>query len=402
MADDANLTAGDGSLIAGADDVGGVKYPRVKVNFGTDGSRIDVDGSHPLPVAIYTATGSPGTVPIKLPGTATVVIAAGSATIGTVKLGALINSTATIGVVKLGAGSATVGTFKPGALINSTATIGVVKLGAGTATVGTFKPGALINSTATIGVVKLGASSATVGSVKLSAGANAIGSLTNTTATIGVVKLGAGSAAIGSLTNTTATIGVVKIGAGSAAIGSLTNSTATIGVVKLSGGTATIGKLGNTTATIGVVKLGSSSATVGSIKLSAGTNAIGSLTGGTATIGFTKAGTATTGALAAPAVTLSSATEKVLQAAGGSGVFWDLYGLMVVNTSTTYTLVAFRDNTTSGTKRYISAPARDTRGIALHPQGAIQQGTSNKGWSVTATGGSVTSLQITGLFVKRK
>src|ERR1700675_1069414 len=52
MADNASLTLGDGSLVAAADDIGGVKYPRVKVNFGADGSTVDVSSTDPLPVAV--------------------------------------------------------------------------------------------------------------------------------------------------------------------------------------------------------------------------------------------------------------------------------------------------------------------------------------------------------------
>jgi len=43
MADNANATAGDGSLVIAADDVGGVLYQRIKLNLGTDGSAQDVN-----------------------------------------------------------------------------------------------------------------------------------------------------------------------------------------------------------------------------------------------------------------------------------------------------------------------------------------------------------------------
>lgn len=59
MVDNANLTAGDGSLIAGADDIGGVKYPRAKVVWGPDGTVNDTDvaSGKPLPVQLRSSTG---------------------------------------------------------------------------------------------------------------------------------------------------------------------------------------------------------------------------------------------------------------------------------------------------------------------------------------------------------
>lgn len=69
MADNADLTIGDGTLVAGADDIGGVKYPRVKLIIGDDGTNDgDVSGNNPLPVALVGV----GTVAI----TGTVTVAA--------------------------------------------------------------------------------------------------------------------------------------------------------------------------------------------------------------------------------------------------------------------------------------------------------------------------------------
>lgn len=59
MADNVNITAGSGTVIA-ADDIGsGVLVQRVKTTFGADGTATDVDGTHPLPTragAASTAT----------------------------------------------------------------------------------------------------------------------------------------------------------------------------------------------------------------------------------------------------------------------------------------------------------------------------------------------------------
>lgn len=53
MADNSTLPA-NGDVIA-ADDINGVKYQRMKVNFGADGVAIDVSSSSPLPIAAAPA-----------------------------------------------------------------------------------------------------------------------------------------------------------------------------------------------------------------------------------------------------------------------------------------------------------------------------------------------------------
>lgn len=50
MADDITLNSGTGGDTIAADDVGGIKHQRVKVQFGTDGVATDVSASNPLPV----------------------------------------------------------------------------------------------------------------------------------------------------------------------------------------------------------------------------------------------------------------------------------------------------------------------------------------------------------------
>jgi hypothetical protein len=50
MADNVTLNAGTGGDVVAADDIAGVKYQRVKVNFGADGSAFEVAGDVPLPV----------------------------------------------------------------------------------------------------------------------------------------------------------------------------------------------------------------------------------------------------------------------------------------------------------------------------------------------------------------
>ncbi len=49
MADNTTLNAGSGGDVIATDDIGGVKYQRVKVTFGADGSATDVSSAAPLP-----------------------------------------------------------------------------------------------------------------------------------------------------------------------------------------------------------------------------------------------------------------------------------------------------------------------------------------------------------------
>lgn len=58
MSDNFVANAGWGGDTFAADDVAGVKYPRSKVAFGSDGSATDVSTTAPLPVRVYGATDS--------------------------------------------------------------------------------------------------------------------------------------------------------------------------------------------------------------------------------------------------------------------------------------------------------------------------------------------------------
>lgn len=55
MADNVTLNAGTGGDTVAADDIGGVKHQRVKVEFGVDGAATDVSASDPLPVVVSSA-----------------------------------------------------------------------------------------------------------------------------------------------------------------------------------------------------------------------------------------------------------------------------------------------------------------------------------------------------------
>ena len=53
--DNTTLNAGAGGDVIATDDIGGVKYQRVKVTFGADGAAQDVDVAHGLPVNLVAA-----------------------------------------------------------------------------------------------------------------------------------------------------------------------------------------------------------------------------------------------------------------------------------------------------------------------------------------------------------
>lgn len=55
MADNITLNSGSGGDVVAADDIGGVKVQRVKVQHGADGSAADASGASPLPVEIAGA-----------------------------------------------------------------------------------------------------------------------------------------------------------------------------------------------------------------------------------------------------------------------------------------------------------------------------------------------------------
>lgn len=95
----------------------------------------------------------------------------------------------------------------------------------------------------------------------------------------------------------------------------------------------------------------------------------------------------------------ASTSETDLFAAGGAGVFLDLYFVMVTNTSSTATEVAFKDAAAGTTRFTLSAPANDTRGYMIGESGGWPQNTANNKWTCTAAD-SVSSLLISAIVVK--
>lgn len=81
MADNSSLPTASGNETFANDDIGSVKYPRVKVTYGSDGSATDVDDTHPLPMVIRPSTTASAE-------TATRIVAAASTNTGFLKASA--------------------------------------------------------------------------------------------------------------------------------------------------------------------------------------------------------------------------------------------------------------------------------------------------------------------------
>ncbi len=95
----------------------------------------------------------------------------------------------------------------------------------------------------------------------------------------------------------------------------------------------------------------------------------------------------------------SSTAETTAVAAAGSGVFADVYRLVIANTSATGSSVTIKD-ATAGTTRYVFwVPANDTRGFSGDAGSATIQSSSNNNWTATC-GTSVASIEITADYVQ--
>ena len=56
MSDNTTLNPGTGGDVIATDDIAGVKYQRVKINYGADGAATDVSSAAPLPVIMSDGT----------------------------------------------------------------------------------------------------------------------------------------------------------------------------------------------------------------------------------------------------------------------------------------------------------------------------------------------------------
>lgn len=98
----------------------------------------------------------------------------------------------------------------------------------------------------------------------------------------------------------------------------------------------------------------------------------------------------------AQATTITDQTETTIVTAGGAGVFKDLYGLIVSNTSATPVRVDIRRATAGSILFSLWCPAGQPAGFTV-PGAAIPQTTAANNWTATASA-SVTDLRITALY----
>lgn len=97
--------------------------------------------------------------------------------------------------------------------------------------------------------------------------------------------------------------------------------------------------------------------------------------------------------------TITSSTSETTIITADATYKLRLYGLVLTNTSTTYTKVTIKDSTTGTTRFVFSVPSQDTRGFMLPISGGHVQATANNNWTATC-GTSVASIEITALYLK--
>lgn len=100
------------------------------------------------------------------------------------------------------------------------------------------------------------------------------------------------------------------------------------------------------------------------------------------------------------ATTITSSTAETTIISSVASTFLDLYGLILANTSASTTKVSIRDATAGGTITVLEVPAGDTRGFMLPLDSAVPQAAVTNNWTAQSSV-SITSLEVTALFVKR-
>jgi hypothetical protein len=96
---------------------------------------------------------------------------------------------------------------------------------------------------------------------------------------------------------------------------------------------------------------------------------------------------------------ITVATETTVATAGGSGIFNDIYAIVVTNKSATAVFVDFRDATAGTVRMTLAAPAGDTRGFTVAVDSAMVQAVANNNWTATVSS-AVTSIEISMLYVQ--
>jgi hypothetical protein len=97
--------------------------------------------------------------------------------------------------------------------------------------------------------------------------------------------------------------------------------------------------------------------------------------------------------------TITDTSETTIVSAGATGVFRDVFLLLVSNTSATATNVTIRDATAGTTVFVLAVPAGQTVGYSLSACDAIKQSTAANNWTAQLSAG-VTSIVITAAYVE--
>jgi len=98
-------------------------------------------------------------------------------------------------------------------------------------------------------------------------------------------------------------------------------------------------------------------------------------------------------------ITSSTAATSIIPA-GAAGVFNDLYGVLLSNTSASASEVTIQDGSGTDQPILINVPAGDTRGFVWPSSDAQPQTTAATAWTATC-GTSVASMKVTALYTKR-
>lgn len=375
MADNANLTAGDGSLIAGADEIGGIKYPRVKVNFGADGSTSDVSTSNPLPVDGSGVTQPvSGTVAVTNAGTFPVqaTLAAGATNIAKAEDAASAN--ADVGVpamaIQLATPADTAGTDGDYAMLQMSA--------------GRLWCSSLITGTVTVGSHAVTNAGTFAVQATVAAGATNIAKaedVASADADVGVPAMAVRKATPANTSGTDGDYEMLQVSAGrlwasSQAYGATAADAALTNPPITTGGRATNTNLAGMSTDGDVV------------------DAMFDMSGRLVVIESPRE-------LVAPQQTQisNSTSETTIVTAGASGVFNDISSITLTNTGASATKVTVKD-ATAGTTRWIGyVPAGDMRGIAFPIP--LPQAAAANNWTATC-GTATTALEVSVSYVKRK
>jgi hypothetical protein len=98
--------------------------------------------------------------------------------------------------------------------------------------------------------------------------------------------------------------------------------------------------------------------------------------------------------------TISASTgETTIVTAGASGIFNDLFGLVLANTGATTTKVDIRDATGGSIIATVEVPTLETRGFMLSAGSAIPQTTAANNWTAQCAN-ATTAMEITALYLK--